>query len=436
MNTNTSKSQSDSNIENDILNYLNEVCDKLTNMLYTQKNGYKPPKKPIAVTLPDTLNANAGFKRTVIPLDGAKPVILYSEFKKNDDGFLLIEFIINQLEMAILTNSDQPNNNGNYTFYSAYNEDLSPADAADLIYITATKLLSNITKELLGISFDDIDLLSSTYYESKKANGVLFFAASKNGKLKRLSNMCAWVSESTDITFEKKNIKYIRKLLVGGEESGLVFVTDSADSPAFFLGTAKNEYKDSFPIRIDISGPLKWKMSINGKEAFRKEINSIVLNTEITVEDIISEAKNIFGENNIKESELYSLIESVYNSKHGSALVLIDGSDRNGEVFEWLTDLKQYNKATAIAACDSLKGCYLDKASAMDGAIVIDVSVPKVIAIAAIVSEKTCIMGDPGRGSRYNSLKNFAYLMTKNGKNILTLVFSEDGDKFMFPGKD
>lgn len=420
-----------------IFKYLSEVANQLEKCLCTSQNKCK--KRLIGIK-PYDENWEPGndYCHIVIPHRGVKPVVLYSDLQSVDEGFFLVNLIIKQFEMMILANENQPIGN-KYGFYSDYNNSLKPEEAARYIYDVATEIVSGILKDTIGVAFNDIDLLSLTNYESQKAKGTLLFI-NTNIKPTQESSMCVWTSKDQNIIFESSYIKYIRKLLVGCGYGGLLFVKDSEHPIPYFLGVVDSEKAKFFPITVHISGPLKWELLINGTEAFRREINSISVKNEITVADIIDEIEMEFQKSedsiSIDKKRLTDLITPIYESGHGAAIVLIDGNNIKGKINDWIRNLDSYKKMITLdfSHFDN-NSSLLNNTSAMDGAIIVDAVNSKVIAVGAIVDGKTSMCGDPSRGSRYNSLKNFTYIMADYREPILSVVISEDGDKYVFAGK-
>lgn len=418
----------------EFINYLNKVVEEIIRFICS--NNFNNKKDLIRVFELGDEDVTAGKSITCTGCFNESPVVLYTSLDETDEGFLLIHWILIQLQTTILANLNEANYKNSYCFYSEHNRPLTPKEAAEYVYEITNTALSNTFKEMIGIQFNDLDLLSLTNYESKKPKGELVFVNIDN-KLNELRELCVWTVDDTNITFNESNIKYIRKLLVGCADGALLFVKDSEHDVPFFLGVVNSYNKDKLPIHVFIKGYLKWSLTINGKEAFRKNYNRLSIKNDITADDIMSAITTEFSRTKVEKDNILNLINSLCECEHGAALVLLDGTNSNSSILNWLGDLKKFKKMISIET-SNFDGNYsfFEKTSAMDGAVVLDVTTAKVISVGAIVDGKTKVEGDPSRGSRYNSLKNFTYIMAEFGEPIVTVVFSEDGDRYIFSGKN
>lgn len=327
-----------------------------------------------------------------------------------------------------------------------------PEHAGVLLRRLAAQYLEDDIRNGYGIPFDVIDCLSQMNYEQEQAKGDLIFMPIMTNNLK---SQCIWsVSTQDQIGFSMRCLRTIRKHLAGATpdepqdiSSALLFA--KKDKLPVFCGTVS--LKDGLPIfkskldyvHVKITGPLRWKLLLQGKfVCFRDSaglcfpdgldhIESEKMDN-IRIQDALLKAFSQEDSSKaVKEnlSCLINIVQAVRKQHHGAALIIADWENQT-KCRETLGRLKRHKKVLPVDfSATEDPSTAITCAAKMDGAILADIRSGQVIALAAILDGKSCIKGDPSRGSRYNSIANATRLLrcSATHSEVVSFVFSSDG---------
>lgn len=306
--------------------------------------------------------------------------------------------------------------------------------------------LVNDFRLIYGLDFSLIDSLSAHPYEKESCYGRMLFVSDPSADL--AEHLTVKISAEKGIYLSEKNLKQIRKLLVGaGSKAGgagnmLVFQRSMNEGSYEVKGYCQAENNSLSGWQICIQGVQEWSVGYN-KTALFKFVRNIPQMIHDPVEDALHELVREFPQldNNscVKEQ-----IKAADRQSHGTALIYVDFS--NAAVAGWINNLLKYERALNVTMNDPGD---LEKLSAMDGAVIVDVSksadggAADVVCVAAIVDGKAVNRGLLDRGARHNSIYTFVSNLAKETSPspgtpspgvVCALIFSEDGGITVFRG--
>lgn len=293
-----------------------------------------------------------------------------------------------------------------------------------------------------GLDFTLIDALSAHPYEGGSCKGGMLFVTDPNIELGK--QLTIEVEAQNKIYLTDKNLRQIRKLMAGTGGRGakvkddniLVFQRSKDESKYEVKGYCKNSGSSLNGWYINIENVMDWQVGYN-KTALFKFVRNVPQVIRDPVEDAFCELEEEFP--HLKgNAYVRSQIEAASNQHHGTSLIYIDFD--NVAAREWIENLFKYERALSIKMGDNRD---LEKISAMDGAIIIDVhrDAPKgaaVVYAAAIMDGRAVNSGLLDRGARHNSIhtfvSNLAKITSAASGVVCALVFSEDGGITVFRG--
>lgn len=324
-----------------------------------------------------------------------------------------------------------------FSLFSDANIPLSEEQAAAYIYDWAKRDICIALEKAFGIDVSVINRLSLSTQEKEEVKGNLLFSSNCESE----QNICAWMMEDRKFNFEKRNLRLIGKLMAGtAPKHGLLFNLND-DCPTC-VGVVEEAMLSSIPLHVTIQGPLQWQLV-----AFQRPILQYIHGEAHLPNVLTDEEKRELQENRIKNhlcnvfhleesssqlSVLTRTVLSISRQDHGAAAVVADWD--KGKCKKRLQKLIKYGKAIPVCVQTPLDDMdVLTRAAKMDGAVIINANSGQVVALAAILDGLTCVQGNPSRGARYNSVRNF----TKSfNVPMASFVFSSDGGIDLFSAEN
>ncbi|WP_024833174.1 hypothetical protein [Ruminiclostridium josui] len=252
------------------------------------------------------------------------------------------------------------------------------------------------------------NLLSSMPYESSSCCGQIAFLT-KNQDIQDINGLKI-IEFHRKILFSHDNMRYIRKLL---EISGGKYYLVCSDKD--IIGIA--EIIDTKKLHIlKFDGFMKWTLEYNDTQLVSYDKECIFYKTDTFKKQI---------KNMSQSTKLQDLIRVLCEQKHGTMVIVFKdtrvaqseterlSSCQRGIQLEIPYDLSTDNKVAL-------------RLSSIDGALIIDEKC-MCYGIGMIVDGEASVKGNPSRGSRYNSAKNYVYSMAVKGYSCVGCVISEDG---------
>ena len=239
-------------------------------------------------------------------------------------------------------------------------------------------------------------------------------------------------SESCDLVYEfdrkyefsENNLRTIRKLMeiTKGSELTLLAVKDD-DNIWSIVGTAEATKANS---TIKFQGKLNWSFMEGEKVKFQFYKGRYILNLGDGKEEYETEIENVHSE---YQDIVRKLVGILNKQKHGTAAIISAEKPLDEEIKR----LCNMNKGIRIKDYNFLNSktnqnyMYQIGMTNIDGAVFIDQH-GVCHAIGVIVDGKTIVEGDAGRGSRYNSVKNYVtWIHKEKGEYFVGIIISEDG---------
>lgn len=217
--------------------------------------------------------------------------------------------------------------------------------------------------------------------------------------------------------FIEDNIRLIRKLMeiTGNSDIALVARLNNEDNIWYIEGLT-NSYQGK--CMIEFEGNLSWSLWENNEKILKYYKGRYILaagkhrEKQEGVDDIISALHGNIVKN---------LISMLKKQKHGTAAIIMPKKIIREEVDR----LCEQNKGIKVKEFDFISKHPIEMTN-IDGAIFVD-DKGWCYAIGVIVDGPTVIKGNPERGARYNSIKNYIAWKTQEGyKDIVGVIVSED----------
>lgn len=277
-----------------------------------------------------------------------------------------------------------------------------------------------------------IKKLSYQHYEGSDTHAKVYFVDEETCKKIRNS------TELTTVWFDKEheylrymsnreNVFSVRKILEickGDKDNALLVQTGGSDKYPIVaaIRCLSTVCTNMLCYYLEFCGRGEWKL-FSGDEMILEYKEGIYhINRhhfELGIEEKVAQIDDIDEE---KRSIFVSLFKCLNKCQHGALMILGDEYSIRGEVDR----LYGLRKGTKIEKLDlSIEGNLqlVSGMASVDGAIMVDYN-GICYGFAVILDGEAIIKGDVGRGSRYNSAKNYAMWRKKHA-----VVFSEDKEK-------
>ena len=300
----------------------------------------------------------------------------------------------------------------------------------DHIYanINSTTIVSNVCemelrerfgknrKQKPGELFGFICNLACKPYEGAQNKGIIRFATDNFEKN-------AYIKFESNVSCSMQNVREIRKLLEMTDEENPLIVKKYE---AVGIGTAgAGEYF------IKFEGNGKWKLCRKDKgPLFTVEGNVCSFIRSIDTDDFRKKFIHLFPSYANSVTQISKIVEAAKKQRHGTSIII---SNRAEEESARLCKMKRAIRIQKYvffdgSKTDTAQEKIIKKFTSIDGALFIS---PDGVcyAIGAILDGKAVVIGDTGRGARYNSLNNYVS-WAKEEKDIkaisMAIVISED----------
>lgn len=417
--------------------YLNHILESLADQIGMQQikaiaNIQIAPANTEQISAPISTNV---YTQRILISEGQTPssvITIESPLSFKDCGCFLAISCIDVLAEWLRESTQEETNiqRSDFRFISLNGIPLEAKDAAKQILNRSSVLITQQLSAWMGVEFRAIDELALRPYEGQKPSGVIAVAFSVMAE-----KACDWRLEKR-IPFDATHTRLIRKLLAGtGKKGGLVLYKDPEADMAYVVGVCDSlteivrEQSDLFPIWLQISNWMSWELYIYGQTVFYSQFSGY---SAVPVPDVLSSIKREFG-NARDYSKLQAAIGRIQKQTHGAAAMILNLRN-NSLVTIHMEELAKANKAIKVSF-DKLEEA-LTYAAGMDGACVLDLD-GNVQYLAAILDGPSCVSGDLSRGSRFNSVKNFAAWISKDFQDgAVGIVCSEDGGIDVISGKE
>lgn len=259
---------------------------------------------------------------------------------------------------------------------------------------------------LAGEVFDALCAITSLAYERAEATGSIVFARSDHPNLEVIVRFRRSVAQH--------QARAVRKLLeTTNEQTSLL-----CDEQGFYgLGRVREDADDIFTVFIPAHAT--WLLSHEGTELMKVSYRLAALPRPLldrrlfvdTVDRVIGPADN---------DALWALVESAASSGHGSTLVVSSDAAREAD--------RLAGQSTPIAPA-RLGPADVARLGRIDGAVIVDTEAA-CHAIGVILDGDARGVGDPARGSRFNS--SVRYQMATESPAVVVVV-SDDGTVDLVP---
>jgi hypothetical protein len=287
---------------------------------------------------------------------------------------------------------------------------------------TIKKATKQFISETLDISlinniFDQINNISSLYYESDVSKGKIVFV-----------NKCFINKEHPNI--EKilllkqkvflKNKRLIRKLLeISNSDIALLSDGKYVYGICRFIGDYDITREDIFV--VEYFGIYSWEFTYSNQKLFKVDYENIYLPQNkisyIQFKRRLNELFKNITSNNI--AKLYSIMLEASNQKHGTIIIISKNA---------MSETNRLKSQSFRVEPTEITPVVVKEITSIDGAVLIDTEC-NCYGIGVILDGMATNSGDTSRGARYNSAIRYVETI-KNRENFsdcLAIVISEDG---------
>ena len=287
--------------------------------------------------------------------------------------------------------------------------------------------------------------VSAMFYEKRIISTKLFFTQEKDKEYNTNIMLCLKEKfvQGTPNDSEKnleewfwltyKNLRTIRKVMeMSNSNKGLLI--EKKETHQYVLRGIIYEKDPAPDICINIKDHMIWGMYNKKEELFeyrKGEFKFPEIERVWDYQEQLTKANEEYL--HLKEEEIEKIINVVGNikdvSSHGVSIIFMCDNLLSDE----MKRLVNHNKAYRIQSIplDNSSDDTIIGLTAIDGAIMSNMEC-QCVGVGAILDGKSCIEGNPGRGSRFNSVANYIEAMeewrdkTKSGDRIAVII-SEDG---------
>lgn len=283
--------------------------------------------------------------------------------------------------------------------------------------------------ELSIPSEDVVRKISYQHYEGSEVCASIYFVDEDLCKKlkKQKEKDIVWINEENGCTKDiskNENISSVRKMLETCRSGNVLLVRTEQDNecPIVAVANEKALCDESLRYILEFCGRGEWRLSASedvileyregvyciNKRHFESEISEKVELIDLIEEETKSKFKSVF--------------ESLYECPHGALMII----GETGIIEDEVKRLSCLHKGTMIDELDLKKTENLSLVqglASIDGAVMVDYN-GICHGFGIILDGETIIEGDVGRGSRYNSARNYVAW-----RKVYAAVFSEDKEK-------
>ena len=257
--------------------------------------------------------------------------------------------------------------------------------------------------------FSLVTSIAAQYHERSKSVGKIAIANQRSMKA---------AIALTDIKFSHSNLRQLRKLLEMTRDDFAMLV---ANDSVYGIGASKHAQTI-----FRITGHMEWEMC-DGTNVpiLRFKSGNYYVPLAIEMSDwYIEKSIKTLGEGC---TDQVKIIIS-YARKIGHGALLIFANDVFSEVSRLCSKKMGFllkKKIDLVKDCQKKSGRVLSSLSRIDGAVFIDTS-GMCHGFGVILDGEAIVDGNPARGSRYNSAKNYV-AQWDIGSHVVAAVYSDDG---------
>ena len=277
-----------------------------------------------------------------------------------------------------------------------------------------------------------ITQISAQFYEKRPLDSTVYFVNEEDYRQVSLSTGIRIKAPSEQYVFETGNLRTIRKLMEAGTgEQGLVVTRSENGNMLICMIAPVSDLEKEFLgkcVYIEFKGHLNWKVCKGNSsliwhrdgEYFFPGLND----DEVSWEEDIKGLDSISGE---QRELIINIVKRLKEQRHGTSLVFFDTHSLEMEVRR-LSAMRRLHEVETFPLLGHEE--QLLCITSIDGALMADVN-GECHAFGCILDGDAVKEGDPGRGSRYNSIANYVRRFCqrkRDGKGIcFAVVLSEDG---------
>lgn len=238
-------------------------------------------------------------------------------------------------------------------------------------------------------------------------------------------------NSSEQYIFGEENLRTIRKLMEAGSgEQGLLVERSEGEDRICMFASVEDlkSCKSVSDKHVEFRGHLNWKVCMEEQVLiWYREGVYYFPEMDLGKESWEEELKDMEGLCQGQRKSITQIVEILKNQRHGTSLVFLDKGSLEEEV-ERLSPLGRIHEVELFSLMghkEQLMGF-----TAIDGALMVNLD-GECRAIGSILDGDAVIKGNPGRGSRYNSLANYVKRFYErkgqDGRICFAVVLSEDG---------
>ena len=270
--------------------------------------------------------------------------------------------------------------------------------------------------------------ISSRLYEKRPLNTRLYFIPDdtfSDVPCVRLEGDSSDEKWEEKYKLSEKNLRTVRKLMEAAHDGQGILVSMKEYVIRKIAG--QEDCEKIARVCIHFQGHLNWKVIIEGKDVlwYRGGEYQFPALGEAEPEHI--QKLNKMYLDDVKIENIKKIIEKLSRQPHGTSVVFIDERSLKDEI-ERLAGLNRLHKVKAFQLMEQEDGMIMG-ITAIDGALMANLD-GMCCAIGAILDGDAVVRGDPGRGSRYNSLANYIARFKQKKKagkgTCFAVIFSED----------
>lgn len=270
--------------------------------------------------------------------------------------------------------------------------------------------------------------ISSRLYEKRPLNTRLYFIPDDtfpDVPCVRLEGDSSDEKWEEKYKLSEKNLRTVRKMMEAAHDGQGILVSMKEYVIRKIVG--QEDCEKIARVCIHFQGHLNWKVIIEGKDVlwYRGGEYQFPALGEAEPEHI--QKLNKMDLDGGKRENIKKIIEKLSRQPHGTSVVFIDERSLKDEI-ERLAGLNRLHKVKAFQLMEQEDGMIMG-ITAIDGALMANLD-GMCCAIGAILDGDAVVRGDPGRGSRYNSLANYIARFKQKKKagkgTCFAVIFSED----------
>lgn len=285
--------------------------------------------------------------------------------------------------------------------------------AASLLLDRWARSINNLsTNEQIALNYfySNIDKICSMGYEKRMTRGFVLIANTQNQH-----SIAVRFINPIPLSHHKGARKIIE--MTGGNRFAL-----SDGINLYGIGTQDSNLSQSDAIRIRFQNFNEWTVTYGDTNEISfcvKDGTPMLPRLAITEEEFINGLSNRFSGYEVDSHRIYQIVQASLNASHGALIVVCNEAEAEASRLQ--------SQATAINP-QILEADILEGVFSIDGAIMLGLQ-GTCYAIGVILDGLANNIGEPARGSRYNS--SVRYINSINQPNTTTramaIVISEDG---------